>query len=99
VLISDGHPTDDFKSGLRRLQDSPWGRKAVRQAVAIGKDADRNILKEFIGDPEFKVIEADNVEDLMDRIKIASTTGLRSASMPHSRSMTQATASDEPEVF
>ncbi|MDQ3753306.1 MAG: VWA domain-containing protein, partial [Acidobacteriota bacterium] len=36
VLISDGQPTDDWKLGLTALMNEPWGRKAVRIAVAIG---------------------------------------------------------------
>src|SRR6185436_18941665 len=37
VLISDGQPTDDFNGGLRALMNEPWGRKAVRIAIAIGE--------------------------------------------------------------
>jgi len=39
VLVSDGQPTDDFSVGLKKLMDQPWGRAAVRMAVAIGQDA------------------------------------------------------------
>ncbi len=54
VLISDGQPTDDYKSGLARLMAQPWGKKAVRIAIAIGQDADGEPLQEFIGNIEFK---------------------------------------------
>ena len=36
VLISDGQPTDDFQKGLDELMRQPWGKKAVRIAIAIG---------------------------------------------------------------
>ena len=39
VLISGSKPTDDVNVGLRALMDQPWGRKAVRVAVAVGDDA------------------------------------------------------------
>lgn len=49
VLVSDGQPTDDFEGGLKALLDQPWGKKAVRLAIAIGKDADREVLERFKG--------------------------------------------------
>lgn len=49
VLISDGAPTDDFSGGLRRLMAEPWAAKAVRLAIAIGHDADLEVLQDFIG--------------------------------------------------
>ncbi len=51
VLISDGAPTDDFNAGLRTLMAEPWAAKAVRLAIAIGHDADLEVLQQFIGPP------------------------------------------------
>ena len=49
VLISDGQPTDDFDAGLARLLREPWAQKAVRLAIALGHDADLEVLQQFIG--------------------------------------------------
>jgi uncharacterized protein YegL len=49
VLISDGAPTDDYNAGLRTLLAEPWAAKAVRLAIAIGHDADLDVLQQFIG--------------------------------------------------
>jgi uncharacterized protein YegL len=49
VLISDGQPTDDFDTGLSMLMRQPWAQKAVRLAIAMGHDADLEILQQFIG--------------------------------------------------
>lgn len=49
VLISDGQPTDDFEAGLRSLLRQPWAQKAVRLAIAMGHDADLEVLQQFIG--------------------------------------------------
>ena len=49
VLISDGQPTDDFEAGLAALMAEPWARKAVRLAIAMGHDADEEVLQRFIG--------------------------------------------------
>ena len=49
VLISDGQPTDDFETGLATLMRQPWAQKAVRLAIALGHDADLEVLQQFIG--------------------------------------------------
>ena len=49
VLISDGQPTDDFEASLARLMGLPWAQKAVRLAIALGHDADLEVLQQFIG--------------------------------------------------
>ncbi|MCY2990567.1 MAG: VWA domain-containing protein [Planctomycetota bacterium] len=90
ILISDGQPTDDFNSGLKRLMDEPWGKRAVRIAVAIGDDADLEVLQKFIGHPEVKPLQATNASDLVKKIKWASTVPLKAASSPASRMKDQA---------
>jgi len=85
VLISDGQPTDDFNGGLRTLMDQPWGKKAVRIAIAIGEDADHEVLQKFIGHPELKPLQANSPEALVNHIKWVSTAVLKSASSPPSQ--------------
>jgi uncharacterized protein YegL len=80
VLISDGHPTDDFDSGLRSLMNESWGQKAVRIAIAIGADADSDVLRRFIGNDEFELLNASNPEQLVNYIRWASTEILQFAS-------------------
>jgi uncharacterized protein YegL len=82
VLISDGYPTDDFDSGLKALMAEPWGRKAVRLALAIGQDAAREPLAKFIGSGELEPLEANNASALTDYIRWASTAVLKAASSP-----------------
>jgi uncharacterized protein YegL len=91
VLISDGQPTDDYASGLKALMDQPWGRKAVRIAIAIGEDADTEVLQKFIGNPELKPLQANNPEALVKYIKWVSTAVLKSASAPASQTSDSAT--------
>ncbi len=85
VLVSDGQPTDEFNSGLKALMDEPWGKKAVRIAIAIGSDADLEVLQKFIGHPELKPLQANNPEALVNYIKWASTAVVKSASAPASQ--------------
>ncbi len=89
VLLSDGQPTDDFNSGLKALMDQPWGKKAVRIAIAIGDDADDDVLRKFIGNLEVPPLRAANAPDLVKKIKWASTVPLKAASNPASRTKDQ----------
>lgn len=85
VLISDGQPTDDMAKGLSALMEQPWGRKAVRVAIAIGEDADLEILQQFIANPDVKPLQANNPEALVRYIKFVSTAVLQAASAPPSQ--------------
>ncbi len=80
VLVSDGHPTDNYQKGLDELLDKPWGKKAVKISIAIGDDADHDVLQEFIGHQELNPLQADNSEQLAEYIKWASTDVVKSAS-------------------
>ena len=86
VLLSDGHPTDDYNKGLNELMAQPWGKKSVRIAISIGQDADDEVLQKFIGHPELKPLQANNSESLVKYIKWASTAVLKAASSPASQS-------------
>lgn len=86
VLLSDGQPSDDFQAGLVVLMKQPWARKAVRLAIAIGEDADENVLRAFI-DGELPVLTARNSDQLTGFIKWASTAVVASASSPTSQAV------------
>lgn len=85
VLISDGQPTDDFDEALAKLMDLPWGKKAVRIGIAIGEDADHDVLEKFINNPDLKPLQANNAEQLVRYIRWVSTAVLKSASAPASQ--------------
>jgi hypothetical protein len=60
----------------------PWGKKAVRLAIAIGGDADLDVLQKFIGNPEIRPLTAKNPGDLVKFIRWASTVAIKQASSP-----------------
>ncbi|WP_190111119.1 vWA domain-containing protein [Streptomyces cinnamoneus] len=82
ALVSDGVPTDDWKAGLKAVDATPWGRKAVRVAIAIGEDADRGVLQEFLGNPELQPLDANSPKQLAAAIRWASTAAVKAASQP-----------------
>jgi len=47
VLMTDGYPTDDTSSSISRVNQLGNNKKLTLFPVAIGDDADINILKEF----------------------------------------------------
>ena len=92
VLISDGQPTDDFEAGLTLLMRQPWAQKAVRLAIAMGHDADLEVLQQFIGPAPAgsgksarRPLQASNATTLAQYIQWASTAVVGAASMPASQ--------------
>jgi uncharacterized protein YegL len=80
VLVTDGHHTDDFDGGLAVLLGERWGREAVRQAVAIGRDVNMAALQAFIGDDDMRPVTANTPEALVQKIRWVSRSGVQSAS-------------------
>ena len=85
VLVSDGQPTDGYKSGLKAIKEQDWGKKAVRIAIATGRDADIDVLTQFIDHPEIKPLQANNPDQLVQYIRWASMEVLKQASSPASQ--------------
>jgi len=64
VLISDGLPTDDWPPALEALLSSERASKAMRFAMGIGDDADKETLKAFLGDDRGRVFEAHEAREI-----------------------------------
>ena len=78
-LMSDGEPTDDYQKGLTLLKQNNWFKKAIKVAVAIGEDANKEVLTEFTGTSE-AVHEAYNIALLKKMIKFVSIRASQLAS-------------------
>lgn len=72
-LMSDGEPTDDFESGLSLLKQNNWFKYAIKVAVAIGDDANKEALAKFTGNTE-AVITVHTPEALKKWIRKVSIT-------------------------
>lgn len=70
-LMSDGEPTDNYKHGLDKLKQNNWFKKAIKVAVAIGDDANTNVLTDFTGNVE-AVITVHTPEALKKWIQFVS---------------------------
>jgi uncharacterized protein YegL len=63
VLACDGSPTDDWRAALLRLDGSAV---ADRLALAIGPDADLDMLAEFVKLDNRRVVQAGCERDILD---------------------------------
>jgi uncharacterized protein YegL len=73
ILMSDGLPSDEWENSLGVLKNNTWYKSAVKVALAIGSDADAEVLARFTGDPE-AVLTVYTPETLRAWIKKVSIT-------------------------
>ena len=72
VLVSDGEPTDAWQGPLQALLGSERGGKAFRMALAIGADADNNVLQAFLADPTARVYRADEARQIREFFRLVT---------------------------
>ena len=82
ILVTDGHATDDFDAGLKRLLDNPLGRVATRLAIGVGDEVDFECLERFIGNKEFPPLHASEAYRLPELIRWASVSAIQRSSRP-----------------
>ena len=63
ILLTDGMPTDEWQIPLEELINEGRSSKAFRVAMAIGDDADRNMLSKFVSTSEY-LISGENARDI-----------------------------------
>jgi len=78
-LLSDGGPTDDYKTGLETLGQNNWFKRAIKVAIAIGNDADKSVLEEFTDNSE-SVLEVHTPSMLRKMIRFVSVRASEIAS-------------------
>jgi uncharacterized protein YegL len=81
VLISDGHPTDAWQTGLDRMTREGRAQKADRMALAIGGDADVDMLRRFLDDEKkqvFVAADARRIKDFFQFVTMSVTMRSRS---------------------
>lgn len=64
ILLSDGHPTDDYSAAFSELVNSERAQKATRLALSIGADADDSVLGDFSNDIEAPLFHAKNANEI-----------------------------------
>lgn len=68
IFMSDGGPTDDWQKELKKANDNnKWFQRAKKIAIAIGDDADKEVLKELVGNME-AVVQSNDIKTLKSLI-------------------------------
>ena len=82
VLVSDGAPNDDhWEQKLEKFTTTGRSSKCDRWSLAIGADADRNMLAKFLDHPEKEVCHVEDAADIHKFFRfISSSTIQRSKS-------------------
>ena len=88
ILMSDGGPTDAWLEALEMLRKNNWFKHAIKIAIAIGEDADKNVLAQFTGNSE-AVIEVNDKHTLKMLIRKVSVRA--SEFQSHSKQATDVT--------
>ncbi len=79
ILMSDGEPTDNYQVGLNKLKSNNWFKAGLKFAIAIGDDANKDVLEEFTGSKE-AILTVHNTEALKKIIRMVSVTSSQIAS-------------------
>jgi uncharacterized protein YegL len=79
VLVSDGAATDNPQAGLNRLTKEGRAQKADRMAMAIGADADLDMMRAFLpaGRALFVAADARRIADFFEFVTMSTTTRSR----------------------
>ena len=67
VLVSDGMPNDDYIQPLDDFINNGRTKECSRFAVAIGKEANNEVLNKFVSSKE-NLLYAKNAKDIVDKI-------------------------------
>jgi len=72
ILMSQGIPSDDWKNPLIELRNNKWFAEAIKIAVAIGENANVDLLSEFTGSKDAVIKFQPNVICLLIKEAIKS---------------------------
>jgi len=69
VLVSDGMPNDDWRGPLDDFVNTGRTKKCDRLALAIGSDADKDVLNMFIDGCDNPLFFAEDAADIVEKFK------------------------------
>ncbi len=98
IHLSDGEPTDNYTPELQKLKNNNWFDAGIKVAIAIGNDADKEILKDFTGSSE-SVLTVHNKEELRALIQFVTVTSSQIGTRSATRTGGQAGLTGEIETF
>ena len=72
ILVSDGHSTDAWKTAMKEFVGSGRTSKCDRMAMAIGDDADEEMLGAFVAGTSHEVFHAEDASKIHDFFKFVT---------------------------
>ena len=88
LLVSDGFPNDAWEAEFDSFVNGKRTGKCERWAIAIGNDADRNMLQKFINNPVNKVFEANIANEISTYFNfVTMSTSTRAGSVNPNESL------------
>jgi uncharacterized protein YegL len=95
LLLSDGEPTDNYEASLAKLKDNNWFKYGLKFSIAMGDDANIDVLAEFAGGKEAVVTVYDPVA-LMKLIEFVIVTSAQIGSQSQPVDIFGRPEDDEP---
>lgn len=84
IFMSDGQPTDDYESALTYVtQNNKWFAHSTKIGIAVGEDADYDVLTKITGNSE-AVTRVHDTETLKRLIKVVAATASKIGSKSRS---------------
>lgn len=100
ALLTDGQPNDSWEVPMRNLITDNRTRKATRFAMAIGDDADEDMLKQFLDNPEAQVFSSTEPQKIVTFLRQVSLYSIQKAkSNPASPPPPPAIDDDDQMIF
>ncbi len=84
LLMSDGMPTDSYEKYLDELYENGWFKHGSKMAIAIGDDAEEDMLYKFTKNKE-AITKVHNPETLAKVIKFLSVTSAQIQTKSYSK--------------
>ena len=99
VLVSDGQPNDEWRKPLDDFVNTGRTKKCDRLALAIGRDADMDVLNMFIEGCENPVFFAEDAKDIVEKFKqITMSVTMRAKSSNPNQSINISNTLDREET-
>ncbi len=89
IFMTDGHPTDNYKKALEKINGNRWFKRGCRIGFAVGDTADAGMIANICGSAE-AVVQTNDLALFARLLKVASVT----SSMMRSKSATTGAGGD-----
>jgi phage/colicin/tellurite resistance cluster terY protein len=100
ILISDGEPNDSWQTPMDDFISTGRSSKCDRMAMAIGEDANQDILNKFIKGTENSLFYAENADKIIENFKkITMSVTMRTKSVNKNASINISENLDLDELY